>query len=92
MILDEDPASVKILYLFHKFILSNNSQLIQHTVENFNIQPDKLALSRINESLTTLQQARDLRIRECRSTLNSQSFIKFVENLKVDNRKNYHEL
>ncbi|POS87691.1 hypothetical protein EPUL_000505, partial [Erysiphe pulchra] len=49
------------------------ASLIQHTVENFNIQPDKLALSRINESLTTLQQARDLRIRECRSTLNKLS-------------------
>ncbi|KAI6245023.1 putative kinetochore protein spc24 [Erysiphe necator] len=49
------------------------AKLIQHTIENFNIQPDKLALSRINESLTTLQQARDLRVRECRSTLNKLS-------------------
>ncbi|RKF60841.1 putative kinetochore protein spc24 [Golovinomyces cichoracearum] len=49
------------------------ARLIQHTVENFNIQPDKLALARINESLTTVQQARDLRIREYRRTLGKLS-------------------
>ncbi|CAD6501251.1 BgTH12-01503 [Blumeria graminis f. sp. triticale] len=47
--------------------------LIQHTVGNFNIQPDKLAISRIHESLSTLQQARDLRIRESQSALNKLS-------------------
>ncbi|KAI9718554.1 MAG: kinetochore-associated Ndc80 complex subunit spc24 [Candelaria pacifica] len=43
--------------------------LIHHTIGNFNIQPDKLALGRINESLSTLQQARDLRVREAESAL-----------------------
>ncbi|KAG5952855.1 kinetochore-associated Ndc80 complex subunit spc24 [Claviceps sorghi] len=43
--------------------------LIHHTINNFNIQPDKLAVSRIGESLSTLQQARDLRMREAESSL-----------------------
>ncbi|KFY86519.1 hypothetical protein V498_07489 [Pseudogymnoascus sp. VKM F-4517 (FW-2822)] len=43
--------------------------LIHHTIGNFNIQPDKLAVSRINESLSTLQQARDLRLREAENSL-----------------------
>ncbi|KAG6011146.1 kinetochore-associated Ndc80 complex subunit spc24 [Claviceps pusilla] len=43
--------------------------LIHHTINNFNIQPDKLAVSRISESLSTLQQARDLRMREAESAL-----------------------
>ncbi|RDA95178.1 hypothetical protein CP533_1891 [Ophiocordyceps camponoti-saundersi (nom. inval.)] len=43
--------------------------LINHTINNFNIQPDKQAVSRINESLLTLQQARDLHIRDAKSTL-----------------------
>lgn len=38
--------------------------LIHHTIGNFNIHPDKIAIGRINESLSTLQQARDLRIRD----------------------------
>lgn len=47
--------------------------LIHHTIGNFNIHPDKLAVSRINESLATLQQARDLRIRESESALKKLS-------------------
>ncbi|TVY46503.1 putative kinetochore protein [Lachnellula occidentalis] len=47
--------------------------LIQHTIGNFNITPDKLAVSRINESLSTLQQARELRIREADSALKKLS-------------------
>ncbi|KAM3464032.1 hypothetical protein MY5147_006275 [Beauveria neobassiana] len=43
--------------------------LIRHTIENFNIHPDKLAVSRVGESLSTLQQARDLRLREAESSL-----------------------
>ncbi|KAI9054964.1 hypothetical protein LZ554_002107 [Drepanopeziza brunnea f. sp. 'monogermtubi'] len=43
--------------------------LIRHTIENFNIQPDKQAVARVNESLSTLQQARDLRVREAESAL-----------------------
>ena len=37
----------------------------------FNTGPDKFAIERINESLSTLQQARDLRIREAESALKS---------------------
>ena len=44
-------------------------QLIHHTVSNFNIAPDKAALGRINESLSTLQQSRDLRIRDAETAL-----------------------
>ncbi|MCJ1256460.1 kinetochore-associated Ndc80 complex subunit spc24 [Lignoscripta atroalba] len=47
--------------------------LIHHTIGNFNIHPDKVAISRINESLSTLQQARDLRIREAESALKKLS-------------------
>ncbi|OKL57590.1 putative kinetochore protein spc24 [Talaromyces atroroseus] len=47
--------------------------LIQHTVGNFNINPDKLAVTRINESLATLQQSRDLRIREAETALRKLS-------------------
>ena len=43
--------------------------LIHHTVNNFNINPDKLAVSRINESISTLQQARELRVREAETSL-----------------------
>ncbi|KAF3355111.1 40S ribosomal protein S12 [Verticillium dahliae VDG1] len=43
--------------------------LIHHTIDNFNIQPDKQACARINESLSTLQQARDLRAREAENAL-----------------------
>ncbi|KAI9747103.1 MAG: kinetochore-associated Ndc80 complex subunit spc24 [Lichina confinis] len=43
--------------------------LIHHTIGNFNINPDKNALGRINDSLSTLQQARDLRLREADSRL-----------------------
>ena len=38
---------------------------------NFHIDTDKIAIGRINESLSTLQQARDLRIREAESALKS---------------------
>ena len=44
-------------------------QLIHHTINNFNISPDKLAVARIGESLSTLQQARDLRVREAEAAL-----------------------
>lgn len=36
---------------------------------NFNIHPDKQAVTRINDSLSTLQQSRELRIREAESSL-----------------------
>ncbi|KAJ3476605.1 hypothetical protein NLG97_g9074 [Lecanicillium saksenae] len=34
--------------------------LIRHTIDNFNIAPDKLAVARVGDSLSTLQQARKL--------------------------------
>ncbi|KIW50427.1 hypothetical protein PV05_12014 [Exophiala xenobiotica] len=43
--------------------------LIRATVSNFNIAPDKAALSRVNDSLSTLQQSRDLRIRDADTVL-----------------------
>jgi kinetochore protein Spc24 len=49
------------------------STLINHTINNFNINPDKLAVARINESISTLQQARDLRLREAEGALKKLS-------------------
>ncbi|KAK2590890.1 hypothetical protein QQS21_011427 [Conoideocrella luteorostrata] len=43
--------------------------LINHTINNFNIQPDKLAVSRVNESLSTLRQARELRMHNVEASL-----------------------
>ncbi|ATY60984.1 kinetochore spc24 [Cordyceps militaris] len=43
--------------------------LIRHTIDNFNINPDKLAVSRVGESLSTLRQARELRLHEAASSL-----------------------
>ncbi|KAI2622250.1 Spc24-domain-containing protein [Hypomontagnella submonticulosa] len=43
--------------------------LIHHTINNFNIAPDKLAVSRIGDSLSTLKQARELRIRDAETSL-----------------------
>ncbi|KAK3940684.1 Spc24 subunit of Ndc80-domain-containing protein [Diplogelasinospora grovesii] len=45
------------------------STLIKHTIANFNIAPDKLAVARVSESLSTLQQARDLRLRDAENSL-----------------------
>lgn len=57
--------------------LSNNpltpSQLINHTLTNFNIAPDKSALTRVNDSLGTLEQARNLRIRDAETALRKLS-------------------
>ena len=47
-------------------------QLIQVTLENFNTQPDKIAIGRIHESLLGLQQSRDLRVREAESAVRSE--------------------
>ncbi|ROT42164.1 Spc24-domain-containing protein [Sodiomyces alkalinus F11] len=49
------------------------STLIHHTINNFNIQPDKQACARISESLSNLQQARDIRIREAENALKKLS-------------------
>jgi len=40
---------------------------------NFTIAPDKAALSRVNDSLSTLQQSRDLRIRDAETVLRKLS-------------------
>ncbi|KAK3391086.1 Spc24 subunit of Ndc80-domain-containing protein [Podospora didyma] len=45
------------------------STLIRHTIANFNISPDRLAVARLSESLSTLQQARDLRIGHAEESL-----------------------
>jgi hypothetical protein len=47
-------------------------QLIRHTTLNFNIHPDRQAVGRIQDSLSTLNQARDLRLREAESALKSE--------------------
>ncbi|KAH8427464.1 kinetochore Spc24 family protein [Aspergillus melleus] len=47
--------------------------LIHHTIGNFNIHPDKQAVTRINDSLATLQQSRDLRMREAESSMKKLS-------------------
>ncbi|RAH43841.1 kinetochore Spc24 family protein [Aspergillus aculeatinus CBS 121060] len=51
----------------------NPATLIHHTIGNFNIQPDKQAVTRINDSLATLQQSRELRMREAESALRKLS-------------------
>ncbi|KAK7748497.1 putative kinetochore protein spc24 [Diatrype stigma] len=43
--------------------------LIHHTINNFNITPDKIAIERVQDSLSTLKQARELRIRDAESSL-----------------------
>ncbi|KAL9114448.1 MAG: hypothetical protein Q9227_001529 [Pyrenula ochraceoflavens] len=47
--------------------------LISETITNFNIGPDKGALSRINESLSTLQETRADRMRESENALRKLS-------------------
>ena len=74
MLLDEDPATVSQQTPLTT-TKSDNKQLIHHTIGNFNITPDKLAVSRINESLSTLQQARELRVREADSALKSTTLL-----------------
>lgn len=73
MLLDEDPATVRALSISLKEQVTNNRQLIHHTIGNFNIQPDKQAVTRINDSLSTLQQSRELRSREAESALRKLS-------------------
>ncbi|KAI9657264.1 MAG: kinetochore-associated Ndc80 complex subunit spc24 [Alyxoria varia] len=43
--------------------------LIHQCIGNFNIAPDRSALTRIDESLTTLSQSRDLRLQGASSSL-----------------------
>ncbi|PWY89528.1 Spc24-domain-containing protein [Aspergillus sclerotioniger CBS 115572] len=51
----------------------NPAGLINHTIGNFNIHPDKQAVTRINDSLAALQQSRELRTREAESALRKLS-------------------
>ncbi|ERS96396.1 uncharacterized protein SPSK_01938 [Sporothrix schenckii 1099-18] len=45
------------------------SVLIQHTVDNFNTAPDKAAVARIKESLSTLQEARQLQVEQAEASM-----------------------
>ncbi|KAI8173215.1 putative kinetochore protein SPC24 [Colletotrichum sp. SAR 10_86] len=47
--------------------------LIHHTIANFNIQPDKQAIARINDSYSTLQQAREMRLRDAENALKTHA-------------------
>lgn len=70
MLLAEEPATVREEKRREAEEQSTNAvQLIHHTVNNFNISPDKLAVTRINESISTLQQARDLRVHDAETSL-----------------------
>ena len=76
MLLDDEPAKVSNFnnYATSSWrVLTVCSQLIHHTIGNFNIQPDKQALARINDSLETLQQSRELRAREAEGALRKLS-------------------
>ncbi|KAJ6787160.1 hypothetical protein PWT90_09181 [Aphanocladium album] len=58
MLLAEDPATQ--LTMIASFLFPPLLQLIRHTIDNFNIAPDKLAVARVGDSLSTLHQARKL--------------------------------
>lgn len=82
MLLEEDPATVGQRATpwptcereSAEHVLTRRckiQQLIHHTIHNFNINPDKTAVARVSESLSTLHQARDLRLREAEASLKS---------------------
>lgn len=47
--------------------------LLRHTISNFSTQPDRAAVSRINDSLSTLQTSRSLRIEDAETALRKLS-------------------
>ncbi|KUI56881.1 putative kinetochore protein SPC24 [Cytospora mali] len=47
--------------------------LIHHTTANFSVHPDKAAVARVNDSISTLQQARELRMKEAENALRKLS-------------------
>ncbi|KAK5070992.1 putative kinetochore protein spc24 [Lithohypha guttulata] len=47
--------------------------LLRHTISNFSTQPDRAAVSHINESLSTLQQSRELRLNDAETALRKLS-------------------
>ncbi|ROW16685.1 hypothetical protein VPNG_01743 [Cytospora leucostoma] len=49
------------------------ASLIHHTITNFSVHPDKAAVARVNDSISTLQQARDLRTKEAENALRKLS-------------------
>ncbi|KAK7743137.1 putative kinetochore protein spc24 [Cytospora paraplurivora] len=49
------------------------ASLIHHTITNFSVHPDKAAVARVNDSISTLQQARDLRMKEAENALRKLS-------------------
>ncbi|KAL7628939.1 putative kinetochore protein spc24 [Parahypoxylon ruwenzoriense] len=61
------------------------ASLIHHTINNFNIAPDKLAVSRITDSLSTLSQARELRIKDAESSL--KKLARSVNTLQVQHEE-----
>ena len=44
-------------------------ELIQHTVSNFNLAPDKAALNRIDDSLSSVREMREMRIKDAEEGL-----------------------
>ena len=55
------------------------------TISSFHISTDKIAIGRINESLSTLQQARDLRLKEADNALKStQTVISLTQGQYID--------
>ncbi|KAH0841360.1 putative kinetochore protein spc24 [Fonsecaea pedrosoi] len=72
MLLDEDPSTVSDPS-YRPTGQPDVMQLIRATISNFNIAPDKAALSRVNDSLSTLQQSRELRVRDAETALRKLS-------------------
>ena len=73
MLFDENPAQVRVKISLQNRII-NPSQLIHATLNSFRIEDDKTAIARINDSLSNLHQARDLRTREAESVLRSKDW------------------
>lgn len=71
MLLEEDPSTVRPLPPSQTTtqLTPLPPQLIRHTITNFNIAPDKLCVARVSESLTALQQSRDLRLVDAENSL-----------------------
>ncbi|KAI0870981.1 Spc24 subunit of Ndc80-domain-containing protein [Hypoxylon argillaceum] len=49
------------------------ASLIHHTINNFNTAPDKLAISRIQSNVSSLEQERDRRLRDAEAALKKLS-------------------
>ena len=77
MLLEEDPSTVRAPLLppppQPQLTPSPQLQLIRHTISNFNIAPDKLAVARVSEAISALQQARDFRLHDAETSLKKLS-------------------